>query len=592
MQNPAISLEETLLEELSSEEPWALIERFTTLVRESASDDEREAAKYITDRLEALGVPHEVYEPELFLSIPVKSSLVVGGDTIRAKSPAFSTTTAPEGLTGKIVSIPSLYSPRSVDLFDVTPASDANVDGKIVVIDGYGGPPPVRLFEQMGAIGQIYINPGVDIHWGICTTIWGAPDLDNYQRQPSTPVISISRPEGEALLKRLEEAGGDLEVTLHTEMKLGWFPCPVIVAEVKGNEEPERFALVHGHYDSWDVGIGDNAVGDATLLELARIFHNNQSQLARSVRFAWWPGHSTGRYAGSTWFADYFGLDLARDCVAQVDIDSPGCRWATEYRDISWMKETEAFCQETIKDVTGLDSHGERPHQAGDYSFNNIGISSFFMLLSTMPKSKAEEMDYYPVGGCGANIAWHTENDTIEIADKDNLMRDLRVYTATIQRVLNNPIHPFDFRALAGEFKETLDDYSSAAGDDANFKPAYDALGELNEALSDLYAMSDSLKAKSVTDGAVQAYNDAILEMGRLLVQINYTREGMFRTEPAVKIPPLPDIAPAKDLPNAEGHMKNVIKTHVMRGVNRVAWAFESAASAAQRAVARIEAHS
>ncbi|MEM6530381.1 MAG: M28 family peptidase, partial [Chloroflexota bacterium] len=269
MQNPAISLEETLLEELSSEEPWALIERFTTLVRESASDDEREAAKYITDRLEALGVPHEVYEPELFLSIPVKSSLVVGGDTIRAKSPAFSTTTAPEGLTGKIVSIPSLYSPRSVDLFDVTPASDANVDGKIVVIDGYGGPPPVRLFEQMGAIGQIYINPGVDIHWGICTTIWGAPDLDNYQRQPSTPVISISRPEGEALLKRLEEAGGDLEVTLHTEMKLGWFPCPVIVAEVKGNEEPERFALVHGHYDSWDVGIGDNAVGDATLLELA-----------------------------------------------------------------------------------------------------------------------------------------------------------------------------------------------------------------------------------------------------------------------------------------------------------------------------------
>ena len=37
-------------------------------------------------------------------------------------------------------------------------------------------------------------------------------------------------------------------------------------------------------------------------------------------------------------------------------------------------------------------------------------------------------MGYYPVGGCGANIAWHTENDTLEIADKDNLMRDLRVY--------------------------------------------------------------------------------------------------------------------------------------------------------------------
>ncbi|MFN8540799.1 MAG: M28 family peptidase [Thermomicrobiales bacterium] len=28
--------------------------------------------------------------------------------------------------------------------------------------------------------------------------------------------------------------------------------------------------LVHGHLDSWGEGIGDNAVGDATLLELAR----------------------------------------------------------------------------------------------------------------------------------------------------------------------------------------------------------------------------------------------------------------------------------------------------------------------------------
>ncbi|MEL7236976.1 MAG: peptidase M28, partial [Chloroflexota bacterium] len=76
MENTIAPVENSMLDALSSEEPWALIERFTTLVRESASDDEREAAKYIVDRLEALGVPHEVHEPELFLSVPVKSSLV------------------------------------------------------------------------------------------------------------------------------------------------------------------------------------------------------------------------------------------------------------------------------------------------------------------------------------------------------------------------------------------------------------------------------------------------------------------------------------------------------------------------------------
>lgn len=580
------SLEQALLDELAIDVPWALIERFTTLVRESGSEDERISAQYMVDQLKAFGVPHQVYEPELFLSVPVKSSLVVNGQTIRAKSPAFSASTPPEGLTGQLVAIPSLYSPRSVDLFDVTPEANVDVAGKIVIIDGYGGPPPVRLFEQLGAIGQIYINPGVDIHWGICTTIWGAPDLDNYHRQPRTPVISINRPDGEALLKQLE--AGAVEVTLHTQLSEGWMKCPVIVADIEGTLEPERFVLVHGHYDSWDVGIGDNAVGDATLLELARVFHKHRGGLARSLKIAWWPGHSTGRYAGSTWFADQFGLELARNCVAQVDIDSPGCRWATEYYDISWMTETEDFCKQAIMDVTGKESHGERPHQAGDYSFNNIGISGFFMLLSAMPKDMLEEKGYYPVGGCGMNIAWHTENDTLEIADKDNLMRDLRVYVATLQRVVNNPLHPFDFRRLAGEFDATLAKYADAAGGEVNFKPVFDALAELKAALDSLYATMPTLIDRPVNDPAVRAFNDAILELGRSLIQINYTRQGMFRTEPAVKIPPLPDLEPAMKLPGAQGHQRHVIRTHVMRGVNRVAWAFETAAKAAERAVAQI----
>ena len=67
----------------------------------------------------------------------------------------------------------------------------------------------------------------------------------------------------------------------------------------------------------------------------------NRDKLKRSVRIAWWPGHSTGRYAGSTWFADAFAIDLDENCVAQVNCDSPGCRWATLFKDISWMSETE-----------------------------------------------------------------------------------------------------------------------------------------------------------------------------------------------------------------------------------------------------------
>ncbi len=582
-------LENTLLDALDSHEPWSLIERFTTLVRESSSEDERSAFNYIAERLSALGIPHTMHMPELFLSVPVSASLVAGGKSYRSKTPGFSISTPEGGISGEVVRIEGFAAGRSVDFFDFSPTTDVDVEGKIVVVDGFGGPPPVWYFQNKGAKGAIFINPGVDIHWGICTTIWGAPDLDNYHRQPTIPVLSINRPDGEDLLQQMEEMeNGALEVTLHTELKEGWFECPCLVAEIKGVIEPERFALVHGHLDSWDVGIGDNAVGDATLLELARIFHDNRAGMARSLRVAWWSGHSTGRYGASTWYADAFGLDLARDCVAQMNIDSPGCRWATEYRGVTVMSEAEAFAATSVKDATGKGFSGERPHQAGDYSFNNIGISSLFMLLSSMPLSKAEEMGYYPVGGCGANIAWHTENDQLEIADKDNLMRDLRVYATALQRLVNNPLHPYDFRALTAEFKATLDKYAAAAGADADFAPAYDALADLNDALDGLYAASAGLADAEVGDARVRAYNDALLGMARELVLINYTRKGRFRNEPAVRVPELPDLAPALDLADADHHMRRVTRTHLLRGVNRVAWAFETSANIARAALEKI----
>ena len=89
----------------------------------------------------------------------------------------------------------------------------------------------------------------------------------------------------------------------------------------------------------------------------------------------------------------------------------------------------------------------KRPLRAGDYSFNNLGITGYLMLSSTMPDDLRAEKGYYPVGGCGGNIAWHTEDDTLEIGDKDNLYRDVKVYAAAVLRVVNASVPPFDFRA-------------------------------------------------------------------------------------------------------------------------------------------------
>ena len=569
--------EEALLADLSLTDARALLDRFSSLVRESGSRDEAAAAQFIAARLRAWGIPHTLHEPELFLSVPKSASLEVrtpNRQVIRAKTPAFSASTGRKSVRGRVVYVPTGYATSGETLFDSHLASGGDrpveIEGKIALTEGMAMPKKVADLSALGAKALIFINPGTAIHEGICTTIWGAPDLDSIGRLPAIPVIAINRPDGEEL-RRLVEAG-PVEVSIKTKLDEGWKKCPVLVAEISGSDDPDRFALVHGHLDSWHVGIGDNATGDAALMELARVFWKHRGQVRRTVRIAWWPGHSTGRYAGSTWYADTFARELDEQCVAQINVDSPGCRWATEYTGISWMSETVPLCQAAIRDAVGKDSSGERPHQAGDYSFNNIGISGFYMLLSTMPDGLRNEKGYYPVGGCGGNIQWHTEDDTLELADEQILLKDLRVYVVSLLRVLNAPVHPFDFRLVAAEFARTLEAYQDRAGAGFDFGPAQAAVRDLRADLEGFYRRSEELQRRPVRDPEVQRACAVIRRLARILVPLNFTRDGRFRHDPAVPIPPLPDLAPAQDLARVppRSHEARIIQTSLLRGMNRL----------------------
>jgi hypothetical protein len=578
--------EEALLGDLSLDEPWKLIEQFASLVRESGTEDERKAAAYLAGRLDSLGIPHQVYHPLLYISLPRGAQVEVRAPEHRllfAKTPSFSVATGAEPVIGELRHVRSTHAVTDAELFESRVLADGqDLHGKIAVSEGMATPQKVADLADLGASAAIFISPGTRIHEGISTSIWGAPDLDNDGNQPRIPIASVNNADGAWLIARC--AADTVEVAVSTNLEQGWRTCPLVVAEIRGTEEPERFVLVHGHIDSWHVGIGDNATGDASLLELARVFHGRAGTLRRSLRFAWWPGHSTGRYAGSTWFADQFGLDLAENCIAQVNIDSPGCRWATDYLDIDWTPEAERFAQTAIKDATGLPAQGERPVRAGDYSFHNIGITSFFMLLSTMPAEARVEKGYYVVGGCGGNIAWHTEDDTLEIADPATLLRDLRVYITAISRAANAPVHPFDFRAHVLNIQATLDRYQQLAGDAVDLLAARVQAALLNEDLDRFYSMIESFTDGTIPEATTKRANAVQRELARRLIPLNFTRAGLFRHDPALEVPPLPDLAPAADFATLEpgSHRANVLATHLVRGRNRVAWTLHEA----RRAVA------
>ena len=564
-------LEQRFLDEVGLDLPWSLVERFSQMPRWRPEDVNR-GADIIVEKLAEAGVPVEVHAPEIYLSIPYAASVSAGGVTYRAKPPS-SSLSVPGGRTGKLVTLkanPKALRSYNRDVSTLFGGSIASIEavralvaGNIVVMQGFGNPALTSLIEEWGGIGLIAVNPGIDIHWGTCTTIWGSPDLEDMPRKPKIPVVAVNNPDGQKLIA-LAEAGG--EATIRTDLVEGWFAQKIPVVSIPGTEEPEKFVLLHGHYDSWDVGVGDNATGDATLLELSRVLWSKRADLKRGVKLAWWPGHSTGRYAGSTWFTDAFAMELDRHCVAQINCDSPGCRWATSYHDTRAFTESAAIATQAILDIVpDAVVRTQRPPQAGDYSFNNIGLPSFFMLSSTMPDELRHEKHYYDVSGCGANIAWHTENDTLEIADRDVLLTDMKIYLLSALRVANAETLPFDWVATCDEFLGTIAEYQTASK----------GLADLSRATEATLALKADLEALT-TEPARR--NAVVMELSRVLVPINYTRAQRFRHDPAYTVPRLPTLAVAAELPGfGDDHMRRVAQVELMRGLNRYLAAIDQA---------------
>ncbi|HXV85483.1 MAG TPA: M28 family peptidase [Gemmatimonadales bacterium] len=547
----------------SVEDGWRLIQRFATLNRESGSPDEHAAADYVAAELDRLGVPFEMFQPELYLSLPRAASVALGpgGPPIQGKPPAFAGTSPPDGVTAGAVHVPAARAKDVTDIFSDHRA-ETDVRGKIVVSEGYAMPAAVLRFERAGAVAQVYINPGKRVHWGICTSIWGTPGDADLPRKPGTPVAAISRPDGDRLLRHLQTGA---PVTVRTTLEEGWYRCKLPVASIPGASDD--FLLVHGHYDSWDVGIGDNAVGDATLLDIARILYRHRKKLRRSVRVAWWPGHSMGRYAGSTWYADRFALDLRKHCVAAVNIDSPGCWKATAYQEVMWMAEADALCRGAIQDATGVTPHRLRPIRAGDYSFNQLGLTSFFMLLSNIPQEERERLGFYPVGGCGGNIAWHTEDDLLPVADRDNLLRDLKVYLTAFARVLNAAVLPLDYRAAARELAEALAAYQKEGGELVDLAPALLELGALERALKQLYRSAVGRPSPR----RAERLNHALKELARLLVPINYAAGERFSHDPALPLGAIPRLSGIGRLKGCPEQTRPFLLAAIRREINTVA---------------------
>ena len=566
--------EDEVLSKVRVDEAWGVVERFNSLYRHSSERDETIAAEFLCERLKKLGVPFKRHDAKLYLSLPREAKLSAGGREYRAKTPSFSKSTWPANVAAPLVYVPE----ESPGGFKVSAGFRAKVAGRIVLTEW---PPAGELVvEQLaaaGVAGTVFAHPGERIHEDTCGPIWGSPERSSMHRIPAIPVIHVNRVDGDSLIAALGREP-DLAATLVTRLDAGWKHTSLVVAEVPGSVWPDEFVLLHGHLDAWHVGVGDNAVGNGALLEIARVLWGERQDLKRSLRLAWWTGHSTGRYAGSTWFADLYALDLVENCIAQVNCDSPGCRWATDLTGVPAMAELAEFTAQAVFDLSGQHANPDRPGRAGDYSFNNLGIPGAMMLSSKIPDEVKDAKGLYGVGGCGGNVEWHTEADTIEIADKDILLRDMKLYALIAWRLANLPVHPIDCGATAREISRFARGYQEQCGDRFDVTPVALEAERLASQLAGFYgSLADS--AEALEAPSLQRVNALQRRISRCLVEVDYSREGRFHYDPAQPVPPVPDLAWANELADLDpgSDLFGFTQTSLQRGRNRVVYALREA---------------
>ena len=547
------------------------VDAFDGTERVSGTDDEWEASEYVVETLREYGCEAELLEFEGYISVPEDGRVDVTAPTRRtfdeAITTSFSASTPPSGVSSEVVRIGDVTE-ETVDA--------ADVEGKIAFTTGLPTPEPITLLEAAGAEAVIYQSSNPDhLHEMIVTPVWGTPGLDNEEAIPDLPVVEITRKAGDWLLDRCDEGPVEATVTTEVTTELATLPCPV--GRIAGTES-ERYMVVGNHVDSWYEGITDNATAMAATLELARVFA--QDPPARGVVFGFWPAHSTGRYAGSAWWADQKWLDLRENGVAYYHLDLNGLRGA----DGLWRQEMAELADEhvdvleTAGDLPLLEGGeagflgNDRPARNSDQSFWGAGLTSLLSGARLEPGG-----DGGPVGG---GWWWHTPEDTRDKVDFDVLAEETRIAVALASRICNSPVLPHDYRATVSDVREQIEAIESET--DRRFEPIHTELDALGAALEEAYAVVEDIGGWESSTAA--AAEDLQVALGNELIPALYMSRRDYDHEPALPHQPLPKLRRAAAVDGTR-RRERFATTTLTREVTRLRHRLRNATDAAERFV-------
>lgn len=587
--------EQALVDAVSTERLTESTRTIAQWVRLSGTPEEARAFDWLERQLKAYGLETKRYSFPALVSWPESASLRLTtadgkSEDIVCATHGFATSTPEGGLEGELV-----YVDRGTE----EDLAKRDVRGKVVLVDGIAAPNRGLVVEAAGVAASIWIAGG-RLHERLMSPVWGTPTPETAHLLPRTPSISIKGLDGARIKDAMQR--GPVRVKMVTKVFQGWKDIPILTGDLRpaaDGPDAHSFVMLSGHVDSWYYGAMDNGSANATQLEVARLLAERRSSLRRGLRVAFWSGHSHGRYAGSGLYADHMWQDLHDNCVAHVNVDSVGGKGATVLTEGNSMAEMRSFASEVIQAVAGQRLSPRRFGRSGDQSFWGHGIPALLMTLSEQPPEAADPVlaalfrqisgGHGKSGGLG--YWWHTPEDTIDKIDPEFLRRDAIIYTLLTYRLCASAILPLDYAAVVDELKGAVGDLQAKAGDRFDLSLATERLAALGSAVEKLQGRIIALGKGNVSDGAACVVNRCLMELGRTLIPVNYTRTGEFDQDLAVPTQPLPGLQPVAKLASMERATdeRHFLIARLVRERNRLVHGVISATRAVEAALCALE---
>lgn len=527
------------------------LEEFSKLERYTGSEAGEKTVDIIVDRMKSLGIPvvREYYD--IYRSLPGDAGVTVTSGELTGKvypATPYAYSGSAKDLSGDVIfdsySLPGEKCPQVL-----MESRFANFKGKIVLT--YDSTYRFACFaKQAGALAILNIWKANLAHHGTLGGIWGTPEPDDLlYRYPYIPYVELIKSDGEELKSLLEKV--NITVTLNVDMDNSIKRTSMPIATIKGKSD--KFVLVSGHYDSWYEGITDNGVANVSMMEFARVLNEHKDSLKRTVVFAWWSGHSDGRYAGSTWYFDNHWHELKDKCVAHVNMDICGCMGSDLVGFNTSMIEGALFDEEFLKDYNDEKPIAPIPMpRFADQTFWGADVP-----LAIMPEfnRKCEDMKlpfYW----------WHSKLDSIDKIDPKIVMRDSKVISKLACLIANADCLPVQLFEYVDTMEKQLRTIEAGLNPDFNIADVFPYIERLRAVIKKLEA---SLPEHPDNDSIIKS-------IAGELTRITYTYSSPYHQDLAVEQPLFPKLSAAVGLSpeNTKPDFYLATKTMFTRQKNRL----------------------